>query len=269
MISFQKIHQDLRNRLAEANVVQMKYWQGTSANSNALEMLELLHERVVYDIPNSVEKLNCEVKPFQPWADKHFETERVSGQPINPGTTYKEWRYPSSAGEHTDVKFNHSYAERYWPAYAGHGNGGHITGKEIIDKKIKPHSGIYHDYGDLMTLCQVLKNDKMTRQAYLPIFFPEDLTAAQKGERVPCTLGYHFICRNNQLDIVYPIRACDFVRHFRDDVYLTARLLLFVLNILKYSSKNTDWKNVEPGSLIMNITSLHCFSNDNLFQENL
>jgi hypothetical protein len=261
----------------QSDLVTTNAWQGTRANPNALTMRELLHVTVNYDIPSRLEQLQEDVQPFLPWADDHFETERVSGQPINPGETYKFWRYPASASQHTDTfRFNHSYAERYWPKYANRTYGGVID--ETIAPHLKPRMGIRHEYGDLDTLVTVLYQDPTTRQAYLPIFYPEDLTAAVKQERVPCTLGYHFILRNNRMDIVYPMRSCDFVRHFDDDVYLTARLLMYVLGKLVQMQESSeshfdgvfpgrkpdaiDWKTIKPGSLLMYITSFHCFHTD-------
>jgi thymidylate synthase len=129
---------------------------------------------------------------------------------------------------------------------------------------MRPHRGIRHDYGDLGTVVKLLAKDLTTRQAYLPIFHPEDLMAAAKSERVPCSLGYHFICRQGRLDVMYPMRSCDFVRHFRDDVYLTSRLLLWVIKEMKSVSEDPSVQAVVPGRLIMHITSLHCFDSDNL-----
>lgn len=57
------------------------------------------------------------------------------------------------------------------------------------------------------------------------------------------------------------MRSCDFVRHFRDDVYLTIRLLIWVLNMCQLRDPKT-WKMVTPGTFTMHITSLHMFESD-------
>lgn len=259
MEKFQDIYDELAKGLRQASVVETKKWQSTDANPHALRMRELQHVQVRYGIPGeSLQHLSAEIQPFQPWADKHFETERVSLHPINPGTTYKEWRYPASAKEHVGFQFSHSYAERYWPKYAGQTASGIVMADER--EGLDPHCGIRFEYGDLWDLVEVLRRDPYTRQAYLPIFFPEDLQASLHGERLPCTLGYHFLMRSGRLDIVYHMRSCDFVRHFRDDVYLTVRLLLWVLDRLR--DHDEDWVSVTPGKFIMNISSLHCFEDD-------
>jgi hypothetical protein len=197
-----------------------------------------------------------QIQPNLPWADRHFELERVSGQPINPGVTWREWPYSLSADKfRTEGElFSHTYAERYWPKRAGRA----VVGKDGSSTS-SVNRGIRYDYGDLNDVVELLAEEPLTRQAYLPIFFPED-TGVVHGERVPCTLGYHFMMRNNRLNVSYFIRSCDLVRHFRDDLYLTVRLQLWILEQLK--RKGDKWEDVEPGNFSFWCGSLHCFTND-------
>lgn len=197
------------------------------------------------------------IKPNLPWADRHFELERVSGEPINPGTTWREWPWGHSADKFrtSDEQFSHSYAERYWPRYAG------AIYRSLIPSDMKTsHEGIRYRYGDLDDVVNLLVKHPLTRQAYLPVWFPED-TGVVSDQRVPCSLGYHFIQRGGHLHIGYTLRSCDFYRHFRDDIYLTLRLLLWVLDQLKQRDPQT-WIEVKPGMFSMWITSLHLFDND-------
>lgn len=241
-------------------------WQSTKAPQ---PMPELFNVSFRLDL-NGVEELKAyqeAIRPNLPWADNHFRQERVSGEPINPGETWKEWPYARSADTHrtNDEQFDHSYAERYWPKHAGMTSGGHL--KEYNGDLDHTHRGVRFEYGDLGDLVHVLGVDPLTRQGYLPVWFPEDLAAARDGKRVPCTLGYHFIRRGDRFHCVYPMRSCDFIRHFRDDVYLTIRLQLWLLSILKFKYPET-WAGVLPGTFTMHITSLHMFEQDrvNLLQ---
>jgi thymidylate synthase len=109
------------------------------------------------------------------------------------------------------------------------------------------------------TLVDQLANEPYTRQAYLPIFFPED-TGAVHGGRIPCTLGYHFMMRGDQLHMWYHIRSCDLHRHFRDDLYLAVRLQLWVLDALENYSRY--WTAVSPGNLYFAAYSLHLHRGD-------
>ena len=71
--------------------------------------------------------------------------------------------------------------------------------------------GIRFSYGDFNDVLDLLEKEPFTRQAFLPIWFPED-TGCHHGERVPCTIGYHFMRRGNFLSVVYMIRSCDYIR---------------------------------------------------------
>jgi thymidylate synthase len=201
-----------------------------------------------------------------PWAEDHFR-ERVCGYPINPGTEWQNWPYAKSAQSFLDDrgKFNHNYMERYWPKIAGLLEEPTYTAVEFAqgvrshyDSDYPIRHGILYDYGDLSDVIDLLATDPYTRQAYLPVWFPEDTGGGSK--RAPCTIGYHFLMRDGKLDINYHIRSCDFVRHFRDDLYLTVRLLLQVLEECR--KINEDWNDVSPGLFIMQIGSLHIFRND-------
>lgn len=147
-------------------------------------------------------------------------------------------------GKEWEPRFNHSYMSRYWPKKLDSGS----------DMR-----GHHWAYGDLNDVVELLHQEPLTRQAWMPIFFPED-TGIGDGGRKPCTLGYQFLLRGAKLHIYYPLRSCDYYRHFRDDIYLTIRLLLWVLDRLR--EKNRHWNAVTPGDYTMHCTSLHLFRND-------
>lgn len=186
-------------------------------------------------------------KPNLPWAEDHF-LERVSGIPHNPPPSQAWWPFAQNDnGDHKeDDKFSHTYPERYWPKFA---NEGEIrpNGRQVF----VPHNGIRYEYGDLLNVIDLLREQPLTRQAYLPVWFPED-TGVVEGQRVPCTLGYHFMIRRGKLSIRYYMRSCDFRRHFRDDVYMTVRLAQWVAQQL----------GVATDEMIMHISSLHIFEGD-------
>ena len=200
------------------------------------------------------------LKPNLPWADDHFLGERVSGDPLNPGTTWRHWINEQAASTLLDDKgqFDHSYAERYWPKYAGKTQGGEL---ETDYPDFPPHRGIRFEYGDLDDLVEHLAHEPLNRQSYLPVWFPEDLKAAKIHKRVPCSLGYHFLCREKKLSVSYFLRSCDYVRHFRDDIYLTVRLLLWVLDQCRLINPEY-WDDVTPGELSVFIGSFHMFEGD-------
>ena len=264
MHTFNKLFSGIGRDLLQAPVVKNQYWQSTKVNQGTKELLNFTLRLELKDAED-LGAVQDAIQPNLPWADRHFDLERISGEPINPGTTWREWPYALSADKHRregakDPQFDHSYAERYWPKYAGKTEGGYIDGDQ---DPIPCAAGIRFQYGDLNDLVEVLLEDHTTRQAYLPIWFPEDLAAARDKKRVPCSLGYHFIVRDGKMHIVYYIRSCDFIRHFRDDVYLTIRLLLWVLE--QCQKRSDKWNGVEPGTFTMHVTSLHIFESDAIY----
>lgn len=226
-----------------------------------------------------------ELSPNLPWADDHF-LERVGGEPLNPGVQWANWPWASSAEKHQveGAIFNHTYMERLWPKWARKTDQGRIGNLEDSERydldarvypgqsdyfigmsdgngtRLEPHRGIAHPYGDLQSLIELLAKEPDTRQAWIPLFFPED-TGIGDGGRKPCTLGYQFMMRNNQLDVYYPLRSCDYIRHFRDDIYMAIRLLLWVLGRCREINPKA-WNDVVPGYYVMHCTSLHIFEND-------
>lgn len=222
-------------------------WQGTSVTE---PMWEYLMHRIICPIPNTATLLEDLVMPDRPWAENHFK-ERVSGKPLNPGEEYKNWPYYKHDEKwRSEGKFTHTYMERYWPKHAG------TSQPEVSNQEGTVNEGIRYTYGDLRDVINLLRKDPHTRQAYLPVWFPED-TGVNHGGRVPCSIGYLFIMRENKLHIHYTIRACDYIRHFKNDIYLTMRLAQWVLNELK--KLDTGWYHVEMGNMVMDIDSLHVF----------
>lgn len=160
------------------------------------------------------------------WADKEFE-ERIDRSMVNPG---KAWELNRNMwGQFLDKngKFDYTYSERI----------------NLINK--------------LDNLIELLKLDPDTRKAVLNIFTDID-TAFYNGEkRIPCSMYYDFLIRENskgkkQLNICYHQRSSDFVQHFGDDVYLAWKLM-------EYIAKEVG---VEPGYLYHTIDSLHSYKKD-------
>lgn len=194
------------------------------------------------------------------WADEHF-AERVGGVPLNPDPSHVRWPWwvgqdslSKTAGD--GEKFTHTYSERFWPRWADPGP---------TPETGAPNRGIRYQYGDYDDVLELLAEDPYTRQAYLPIFFPEDTGAVHRG-RIPCSLGYHFLLRGNRLNCWYEIRSCDAVRHFRDDLYLAARLVGHTLEQLfereLRSDKDQVWVDVKLGYLYFSCHSFHVHMGD-------
>lgn len=202
----------------QSEEIKPKMWQIFHQSSKVRIMRNWKQQQFGYDVM---------------WCNEHL-AERVGGEPINPGSAYKNWpHYQQDETWRTQgTQFSHTYMERIWTNQV---------------------QGIRFKYGNLSNVIDHLNYDIDTRQAFLPIWFPED-TSAAGHERVPCTLGYLFQRRKGYLDITYYIRSCDAIRHFRNDIFLTIGLLEFVISKLKHQLK--------PGFMVFHCANFHCFDSD-------
>lgn len=211
--------------------LKSKNWQ---AKENPPEFIEILHADMIVPMASSFKEASELLSATQPWADIHFN-ERVSGIPYNPPPSHLMWLTgTNNYFKDGEEKFSHTYPERMW-----------------CDNQI---SGIRFKWGNLQTAIELLKKDPETRQCYIPIWFPEDLTAALEGERVPCTFGWHFLIRGGEMHCSYHMRSCDAIRHIHNDLYFANRLTIWLIENAKL--------NLKPGLLHFSSTSFHCFKND-------
>lgn len=256
--SFEGLYAQLRAQMLRAEIIKSGRWQSTDVGHiDALDTPELWDVTLRSQMPETEEGAQRYYLPNLPWAEEHFQ-ERVGGKPTNPGDTYMRWPwYKGGVENHKQSgEFSHTYQERIWPKWA-------MGGRNWAGQNW--HKGIRYDYGDLNDVVELLTREPLTRQAYLPIWFPED-TGVVHGERVPCSIGYQFLIRNNHMNMIYTIRSCDFVRYLRDDLYLACRLAQWVRDKVVdnwvYSEGEFEVRRIDMGSLTMHIGSLHCFRGD-------
>jgi hypothetical protein len=254
--------------LTQAHKVPSSPWQGLDPKPE-FATYELMNYTFTHAL-SGIEDLQHwrdDVRPNLPWADDHF-SERVCGAPINPGVEWANWPWGSSADKFRDENgmFNHNYMERYWSRRAGIIREPSTTADEwdrlSDDYTQRSHRGIRNEYGDLNDLVGQLVKNPQSRQEWFPIFHPEDVGEVVGG-RKPCSLGYQFWARGGRLHVYYPLRSCDFFHHMQDDIYLTIRLLLWVLNECRNRDNTAGyWNEIKPGTFTMHCTSLHVFAND-------
>lgn len=227
-------------------------WQALDISaSDAHRTYELLNVTYVTDIPLHMDDAQWYIKPDLPWAEDHFQ-ERVGGEPINPGKAEAYWPYHRGQGDlhkRAEKKYDHNYMERMWAQKLWDDDWwAEYSGAEMSQR----FHGYRFEVGDLSSVVQQLKRDRHTRQAYLPIWFPED-TGAIAGQRVPCTLGWHFMIRDNELYLQYNMRSVEIYRHWTNDVYMAMRLAQWMCQQLDF---------VRPALLTMHMVSFHGFVGD-------
>lgn len=251
----------LMSDILDAPVVHTREWQSmNTATSPAHATHELEDVSLVWDRLPSDPYLVIPGVDYD-WAGEHF-LERVSGIPHNPAPSHLSWPYAvrDNADHTTAGVFDHTYPERFWPKHA------EMPFPAMDDQDHDPRDymrrGIRFRYGDLSDVVDLLARAPLTRQAFLPVWFPED-TGAVEGQRVPCTLGYHFMQRGGRLSCRYYIRSCDAYRHLSNDVWMAAMLTDWVAKEVTEQTRD----HVAPfhfrlGGLTMHISSLHSFVGD-------
>jgi thymidylate synthase len=152
--------------------------------------------------------------------------DRISGEPLNPGNSYKIrqdlWQKFMVDNE---SKFDYSYSERlYW------------QWQEVV---------------------RTLKDDKHTRQAVMSIWEPKDLTHTGGDTRIPCSLTYSFLIRNNRLHTIYYMRSNDALSHYGVDIWIAAEIGQWIIEQIQ-----DIYPEVKPGPLVYFCNSFHAYQWD-------
>lgn len=156
--------------------------------------------------------------------------DRVDRKGLNPGNSYKIridlWQKLMSKNE--EGKFDYTYSER-------------INYLHQLDNAIA-----------------ALKDDEHSRRAMVMVFKPED-TMESSGfrTRIPCSISYQFLIRNNKLMVLYYIRSNDYFKHFAIDIWLTHALQEYVCQQLQ-----DTYPGLKVGSLNYYAGSFHAYHED-------
>lgn len=172
------------------------------------------------------------------WAVAEF-SERIDPTMVNPGDAYLENPLMWSQFLREDGKFDYTYSERL---------------NRLVNSPV-PNGSVFTT--NLEAIISLLEHDPDTRKAVLPIFDSEDTNHYDGSARIPCSVYYDFLIRENakgekQLNLCYHQRSSDFCMHFGDDVYLAWRLMEYVAYNLQ----------IKPGYLYHTIDSLHTYKKD-------
>ena len=173
------------------------------------------------------------------WADAEF-AERIDPSVVNPGDAYLENPLMWSEFIRDNGKFDYTYSERL---------------NRLVKSAPNNMGKVFTT--NLEAIIQLLSTDPDTRKAVLNIFDSQDADHYDGSARIPCSVYYGFLIRENakgekQLNICYHQRSSDFCTHFGDDVYLAWRLMEYVAYRV----------GVKPGYLYHTIDSLHAYSKD-------
>lgn len=228
--------------------VEQETWQNIKSPDKTFEITNVYFQGIM---PETEKELGELTQANLPWAEDHFQ-ERVGGIPLNPGKQWENWPFYKKSEDDARFRsggtFSHTYMERFWPKHAGFD----CVDPDILNRRGIMNQGIRFNYGDYNDLIERAKQDNSSRQLYLSIWHPED--QSNGNGRVPCTLGYYFLIRNNTLELTYHIRSCDILRHFKNDVYMAVRLA--------QDFRDKVNPEIKLGDFNMWVGSLHCFLNE-------
>lgn len=226
------LDETFRDLKVRGSTVVCKSYQDKKLEGEDRNVKELMGVAFKIDKPN-LNLRECIEFVFKEDTDriiKYCEQEikdRCSGQPLNPGNSYKIRKDMWSQFLEGNKKFSYQYAERLWT---------NDQFKNVIN---------------------CLKNDEGTRQAVLSVWNPDKDMRSEKlggGNRIPCSLNYQFMIRNNRLHCIYSMRSNSAIEHCPIDLYCATGLMKYVVKELK-----STYKNLRLGSLTYVCGSLHAF----------
>lgn len=105
----------------------------------------------------------------------------------------------------------------------------------------------------LDNVIQLLQNMPNTRQAMIGIWDPVIDPPRCGGKiRVPCSISYQFLKRNDKLNVIYYLRSSDFFEHWCNDIALAYLLMSHI----------ADEVGIPPGMVTVFFGSLHAYKRD-------
>ena len=124
--------------------------------------------------------------------------------------------------------------------------------KQYLDKNGKfdyTYSERFYNWRQVENVRDELRKHPNSRQGVVSIYDPSQDSQNIGKRRIPCSMYYQFLIRENKLNLVYTMRSCDFLTHFGADVWLAFEFQKWMANELKIS----------PGMLTMFIGSFHIY----------
>lgn len=155
--------------------------------------------------------------------------DRTSGIPMNPGESYKIREDLWNSFRNRNGKFDYTYSER-----------------------------IFVETNQVENVIATLKEDPNSRRAMVMIFGAYDTEFSEGSmSRIPCSISYQFLIRNNALQIIYYIRSNDYFKHFGIDIWLAQEMQEHIYNNLL-----STYPRLKIGPLHYMCGSLHAYNED-------
>jgi thymidylate synthase len=142
--------------------------------------------------------------------------DRIGGKPLNPGNSYKARRDVWNEFLHGG-QFHYTYSERM-----------SFQVQKVLDElRVRPESrqGVINIHSNI---CPSIR--------YGNTHIGKSLDFSNMGGtgRIPCSMYYQVMIRNNHVDLIYTMRSCDFLTHFPVDFSLALMLQEWYADCLGY-----------------------------------
>jgi len=163
--------------------------------------------------------------------------ERVNGTPLNPGQSYKCRQDLWSEFMHNG-KFAYTYSER-------------MTGQveHVLDQlQHNPESR----QGIITIHSNICPGPYNAQGGVNDVLRSQDIRNCGGVSRIPCSMYYQIMIRENKLDLIYTMRSCDLLVHFPIDMSLALCLLDYY----------ADRLGVGYGTFTYFTGSLHAYKKD-------
>lgn len=215
--------------------VPVKHYQNKELTGENQNTKELLGVNFIISKPSLRKKdmlkflFKDEADNIEKYCEQEF-LDRINRDGLNPGNSYKIrldlWQALMSKKD--GEKFDYTYSERI------------------------------HYHQQLDNAIAALRDDEHSRRAMIMIFKPEDTDESSGfATRIPCSISYQFIIRNNKLIVIYYIRSNDYFKHFAIDIWLANAMQEYIVSQLK-----DQYPSLKVGSLNYYCGSFHAYNED-------
>lgn len=167
--------------------------------------------------------------------------ERVSGKATNPGTSYTHRMELWMEFLHNG-KFAYTYSERITPQLQ--------TILQELKKNPESRQAIINIHSNICP--ESYTNSTTPRHPNYVVLKSNDLKNLGAGGRVPCSMYYQVMIREEKLDLIYVMRSADFLTHFPVDISIA----------LCVQDWFADKLNLKTGTFTYFTGSLHAYAKD-------
>lgn len=163
--------------------------------------------------------------------------DRTCGRAMNPGRSFVHRRHVWEEFMDEESRFSYSYSERIAPQL--------FDTIDLLRNNPNSRQGIINIHSNLTGVANYLSDGS-------PTIMGTDFVNRGGNARIPCSMYYQFMIREEAVDIIYTMRSCDLLTHFPVDIALAMLMQRFVATELERTT----------GNLTYFAGSLHAYAKD-------